>query len=133
MLIRPDPTWRMDEWSQASAIIHGIELETLRRDGFDPAAVLLAMTRDLAGCIVVSDAPEADGAWLKRLCDVCGQAAPFDLVSVDDAIPVLARRRGFEPREIMCRFVAEMYSDDVPVEHRAGPDAARLLRGLLGA
>lgn len=62
--------------------------------------------------------PECDGAWLKRLCDICGQAAPFSLVSGDDAIPMLARRRGVEPREIASRLIAEVYSDDVLVEHR---------------
>lgn len=133
MLIHPDPSWRMDEWSQVSAAIHGLSIETLRRDGLEPAAVLYAMTRDLAGCIVVSDAPECDGAWLKRLCDVSGHAPPFALVSVSDAIPMLASRHGVEPREIASRFIAEAYSDDILVEHRAGPDAARLLRALLGS
>jgi hypothetical protein len=35
--------------------------------------------------------------------------------------------------KIASRLVTEMSSDDTIVEHRAGSDAARLWRGLLGA
>ena len=47
MLIRPDPMWSMKEWDAKAEAVHKISIETLRREGFDSAAVLLELTREL--------------------------------------------------------------------------------------
>ena len=65
-LIRPDPSWSMRAWSPASAEIHGIAMEELRRA--PPAAEVARWVAGMFGdATVVSDAPEWDGRWLARL------------------------------------------------------------------
>jgi len=129
MLIRPEPMWSMEEWDAKAEAVHKIHIETLRRDGVDAAAVLLELTRELKGCVVVSDAPIYDSWWLGRLVDACGQDRPFQLWSINDAIPALAARAGVSVGAAVKRWVKNAPKGEAP--HRAGADAERLLRRLL--
>ena len=129
LLIRPEPSWSMDEWDAKAEAVHKIPIETLRRDGVDAAAVLLTMTSELKGCIVVSDAPIYEAWWLARLAKACGQEPPFVLWSINDAIPALAARAGVSVAAAVKRWVDNAPSGETP--HRAGADAERLLRRML--
>ena len=129
MLIRPDSSWSMDEWDAKSAAVHKIPIEALRRDGDDAAAVLLAMSHDLADCFVVSDAPAFDARWLQRLTTACGQASPLLIWSINDAIPILAKRAGVSVGAAIKRYIKNAPAGEAP--HRAGGDAERLLRHLM--
>jgi len=94
-----------------------------------PAAVLLELTRELKGCVVVSDAPIYDSWWLGRLADACRQDRPFRLWSINDAIPALAARAGVSVGAAVKRYLKNAPRAAAP--HRAGADAERLLRRLL--
>jgi hypothetical protein len=39
--------WSMKDWDAKAEAVHKISIETLRREGFDSAAVLLELTREL--------------------------------------------------------------------------------------
>jgi hypothetical protein len=87
------------------------------------------MTRDLAGSIVVSDAPEFDARWLARLATACGQAPPFPIYSINHAIPLLAEEAGIGVAMAIRRYIKSKPAGASP--HRAGPDAERLMNQLL--
>ena len=129
MLIRPEPMWSMEEWDAKSEAVHKIPIETLRRDGVDAAAVLLKMTSELKGCVVVSDAPFYETWWLAQLAKACGQESPFPVWSINDAIPALAAWAGVSVGAAVKRYVKNAPKGEAP--HRAGADAERLLRRLL--
>ena len=129
MLIRPERMWSMGEWDAKAEAVHKIPIETLRRDGVDAAAVLLELTRELKGYVVVSDAPIYDSWWLGRLADACRQDRPFRLWSINDAIPTLAARAGVSVGAAVKRYLKNAPRAAAP--HHAGADAERLLRRLL--
>lgn len=115
-LIRPRATWSMDAWSPQSAWVHGIALADLQEA---PPADLVAaeVVARIAGRVLVSDAPEFEIRWLRRLLETCGAGG----IEIQDFDTMAARRfdggtldwvyEGLERRR---------------APHRAGPDSARL-------
>ena len=123
-LIRPEPDWPDDAWSQASAAVHAIPLADLRAAP-DAASVAHDLLRVLGSRRLVSDAPEFERMWLARLMDVISirplpPVANFDMVShmLFEGIAL----------DVVYENLAE---NEAP--HRAGPDSARLARALLVA
>ena len=119
-LIRPDPDWNKDAWSEASADIHGLSLDVLAVDGAkaqDVATWFKARNRGIA----ISDNPEFERRWLIRLL---ATAPPFPAVQIldfDSYVRMTLPNAG---------AVARVYDTlkQEPTPHRAGPDAARLAR-----
>ncbi|WP_143018167.1 hypothetical protein [Belnapia rosea] len=83
-LIRPEPGWK--DWSPNAQSLHGISIETLRREGLPAAEVAWWAASSLRGLLVVSDAPSADQQWLNRLAE----AADIDRIAT--IRPITTRR-----------------------------------------
>lgn len=133
MLIKPHSSWSMDEWDEKAEAIHGITSETLESDGADVLDVYDALLAELSGYVVVSDANGFDQRWLQRLCDAAGWPTPFDIDSPSIVLPDIAARAGIGVHVAVARYIAATHSDDVLIEHRAGADAARLMRTLVNS
>ena len=123
-LIRPDETWDLQDWSPASAAVHGIALDQLA-EAPDRAWVTQEFHRQLGKRQLVSDAPEFETRWLAQLIgldpsQVGLRVQDFDAVS-------FARFKG---------YALDMVYETVERRtalHRAGPDTARLAAGWLAA
>jgi hypothetical protein len=133
MLIKPHASWSMDEWDEKAGSVHGIAIETLEREGTDVLDVYDALLAELSGCVVVSDASEYDQWWLQRLCDAAGWPTPFDIDSPSIVLPGIATRAGIGVHVAVARYIAATHSNGVLIEHRAGPDAARLMQTLVNS
>src|SRR6266571_2726016 len=118
MLIRPDASFHVTEWSSVAEAVHKITRERLDHEGIEAHAVLVAMSADLQDCRVVSDAPDYDAAWLGRLCTVADAAPPFSLCSIAEVLPWLAARSGLSIEEAVRRYVAASATAPPPA-HRA--------------
>ncbi|SFH52913.1 hypothetical protein SAMN04488020_12026 [Palleronia marisminoris] len=96
-LIRPDPSWSVDDWAEDSAAVHGITLSELAEA--EPAAEVAAWAQQRIGsAALLSDAPQFDAYWLDRLISSAGLPQP-DLRDLDTAAAfafsgILLRRRG---------------------------------------
>ena len=123
-LIRPDPSWDVEDWSPASAAIHGISLEELAVAP-DRSSVVQEFHRTLGSRKLVSDAPEFEERWLGRFLGLdpaqCGLTVEFiDHVT----LTVLDREQVMTMHDTIRQTEAP---------HRAGPDTARLAAGWLAA
>lgn len=120
-LIRPDASWPQSAWSEQSAAVHRIP-----RSALDAAPPAWQVARDYSALmrdrVVLSDAPDFDGAWLQRLVDLDNGAAPIDLRDFDAA----AHRRFRRSPHALDSVYETRERTHTP--HRAGPDAARLAK-----
>ena len=116
-LIRPEPDWDEAEWDEIAAEVHGIAFERLYREGCPASLVADRVAAALGGRLLVSDAAEADAAWLARLMEAHGEARDWPVVDL------LALERWME-RPARARLRAHLAAGPAP--HRAGEDAARL-------
>lgn len=116
-LIRPAIDWDLDDWSAQSAEVHGIACPDLESA---PEAIVVAdrFMKTLAGRIPVSDAPEFDARWLKRLLDTL-KHRPYIAVENYDAVS-FAHFDGLA-LDMLYEKLARL-----PAPHRGGPDSARL-------
>lgn len=149
-LIRPTEEW-IDSgygWSHQSEAVHGINLETLMREGAPPEEVArrAADVMSPRHCMVFSDAPGYDGGWLETLMHEGGEKRTVRLLDVTQAYgwacrPLLDALGMFDGlrREDAERFVRQealgIVSDAQQAEamrsrvrHRALPDAEGLWR-----
>lgn len=122
MLIKPHPDWPMSAWSPVSADIHGIDLETLKEavPAEDAAQSLMDLIR---GKTLVSDAPEYEARWLKRMVDLTGD----DLPEIHDFDEIAARVcKGND------RALDHLYEklERIKAPHRAAQDALRRARAV---
>lgn len=121
-LIRPHPDWDEDAWSAESAEVHRIPRLALDRAWPAERVAAWAAGR-MAGQVVVADAPEFDGYWLRTLFATApGLAAPR-LADFDRLVATHFSEAGVR------RVYAAL--DAAPTPHRAGPDAQRLARAWL--
>lgn len=74
-LIRPLPGWT--DWDEISEQVHGIERETLLREGGSAATVLARTEQALCGRICFCDGLTFDGYWMARLMEGAGHAGAF--------------------------------------------------------
>ncbi|SHJ28545.1 hypothetical protein [Wenxinia saemankumensis] len=123
-LIRPDPAWDLDDWSPASAAVHGIEMRQIL-DAPGRPSVAREFNRQLGLRHLVSDAPEFESHWLSRLLG-------FDIG------PLGVRIEEFDAVSFAMfdGYALDLLYETVerrPPPHRAGPDTARLARGWLKA
>lgn len=118
-MIEPRANWPLDDWSDASAMVHGIsqrELETAE----DADSVVGWLLETVDDRVLVSDAPEFDQRWLNRLLGEQGPLiADFDQLAwsaFSDNGSVNPGRFHRVYRALSQRTTA----------HRAGDDAAGL-------
>ncbi|MFD2741144.1 exonuclease domain-containing protein [Sulfitobacter aestuarii] len=123
-LIRPAPSWAIDDWSPQSASVHGISVSELM-DAPSVTEVAEAFFKILGGRRLVSDAPEFETRWLDRLLRTAGRAESPSVEDFDDAS--FAMFDGYA-LDLLYETVERR-----PAPHRAGPDSARLARGWLKA
>ncbi|MGY4801340.1 hypothetical protein [Teichococcus aerofrigidensis] len=119
-LLRPEPDWDEVDWDPLAAVVHGIALDNLRREGTPAPEAARAVARLVAGRTLMSDAADFDSALLLRLFEAMPEAAPD--VRVLDLAGLLRR---LEP-EAVALYDATLAA--TPTPHRAGPDALRLAR-----
>lgn len=126
-LIRPQPHWAMDAWSEKSAAVHRIPFATLLSEGHDAAEVASWYLRLTKGASVVSDAPNLERRWLRRLLKALPGVPAQDCVARVESLDEVVERI-LEDAELD-RFYERLERSKAP--HRAGPDSARLARALL--
>ncbi len=122
-LIRPEPEWDLDAWSDQSAMIHNIPREDL--DAAPRAAdVAHEVMERIATRQVISDAPGFDRMWTERLFETIDIMPPA-LVHIDKVVASACR----DDRCAMRRVLVEL--EEASLSHRAGADAARLAEAVL--
>lgn len=123
-LIRPEPDWDEAEWDEVAAEVHGITFEQLFTEGKPASFVADRAAKVFESRLLVSDASEADEAWLARLMEAHPEERDWpvtDLLALEARMDIPARAR---LRQTLARL---------PVPHRAGQDADRLARAWLAA
>lgn len=123
-LIRPADEWPLSAWSPASEQVHGIPFETLL-DAPTPQTVTSELRAQMAGRLLVSDAPDFDGRWLERLMNAANTHAVSPILDFDQLNFSLFHGAALD--SLYERF------ERSAVPHRAGPDSARMVRAWLRA
>lgn len=121
-LIKPDPSWDQSLWSSASEQVHGISRSAL---DIAPAArsILPFLRNNWADIILFSDAPEHDQRWLDRLAEL---NSGLTLPRIQDFDAVAATfHTGLRLDAVYEKL------ERIKAPHRAGPDAARLMRAVM--
>jgi len=117
-LIRPHSDWPSSAWSPQSARIHAIA-----RDALDAAPTAEAVAREyaalLTGAIVLSDAPDYDGRWWRRLATLLDPAPDVRIGDFEAAAFAEFRR---QPHALDWVFETR---ERTPAPHRAGRAAPR--------
>lgn len=126
LLIRPAPNWSDVEWSAAAQRVHGICRRQLDL-ALDAGEVVRQLMQHIGGRLVLSDAPNYDGRWLKRLFSATGRT---DFPALHDFHAAINDIFMDNPEALDWAYE---YLRRHPAPHRAGPDAERLLRALLRA
>lgn len=114
--------WSMEYWDRNSANLHGISPADLAEFGIDATAALERLAEKLGGAMVVSDAPEFENHWLRRISAAAGRPAPF---TVKDWVDVLPSGQSEAERQ---KLLADARKRE-GVRHRAGADA-RVMRAV---
>jgi hypothetical protein len=134
-LIRPAPGWI--DWDPKAEAIHGIPLETLKRDGTPHDEVARRMVETLSAHQLFASAPSWDGKWLSLLLRSAGyprhtlRLKDTEEVQYESAFAILAPVAGEAEgeriaKELMLRVRSE--GEARPVRHRALADAEEELR-----
>lgn len=118
-LIYPHSSWDREEWSWQSANVHGLTFQDLERAP-DAEHVAHEVLKRLTGKIVVSDAPDFDGRWLRKLLMSTGYSPDLNLNDFDQA--------AFSVFEGASLDMLYETLEKTRVPHRAGPDSARLAK-----
>ena len=118
-LVRPHRAWTMDAWDPTAEKLHGLKVETLRKEGLPVEHICACLNQKLRGIDVYSDAPDWDGFWLFQLYSAAGAKPSFELSNFGKLVRPLAA--GNE-EQLFAR------ADEIaPRAHRAIPDARHLL------
>jgi len=122
-LIRPDPSWDLEDWSAQSAKVHNIPYEDVMAA---PRALDVALeVRDrLQGKTPVSDNPEFEMRWMKKLLALTNDQSP-EFLDYDQ----IAHSACNGYPSALDRVYERLERTRVP--HRAEKDAERLAKGIL--
>lgn len=126
MLIRPLPSWGLEDWSLQSERIHNISRDLLIRNGTEAVSVARRLNEALAGRLVLTDAPRFDGHWLAVLYRDAGVSPSFGLDHYTGFLHLAALRAGFTGEEDGFDTLLEHVDARYPHLHRAGPDALQM-------
>jgi hypothetical protein len=114
--------WSMEHWDRNSANLHGISPADLDEFGIAPEAAIDRLAAKLGGAIVVSDAPEFENHWLRRISAAAGRPPPFVVQDWETFLPAGQSQAERDALLIDAR-------SQEGVRHRAGPDA-RVMRAV---
>ncbi len=126
-LILPEEEW-MDDfplWDAAAYDLHRIGQADLLKHGRPVREVVRRLGDILGGSIAYCDGGEIDAAFSARLHGAANVAPHWRLGSMADMV------RSTCGEVIQARAVlARIFRADADIQHRAGPDAVRLIREL---
>lgn len=138
-LISPTDEWLdTGTWSDDSAEVHGLNLDFLQREGAAVEEVAQALAEFTDGYSVISDAQYADGFWLRRLFAAAFRKPPFQLECYWSACHAVLNEvhdvgwpgeSGIPPHRLT-EEALEKARRRIPDEHRAMPDAKRLMEAI---
>jgi hypothetical protein len=114
--------WSMEHWDRNSANLHGISLADLDEFGVSAEAAIDRLAEKLGNAIVVSDAPEFENHWLRRMSTAAGKPTPFVVQDWEEYLPA-----GQSHEERAELFSVERKKEGV--RHRALPDS-RVMRAV---
>lgn len=122
-LIRPDPSWQLDDWSTESAKVHRIPLDVVMEA---PAARDVAMTvlSKIRHKHLVSDNPQFERFWMNRLLSTVDSESQF-IFGYEQIAASACENNAHALDHVYERL------ERLRRPHRAGPDAARLASGVL--
>jgi len=124
-LIRPTEEWvEGGIWSDLSEEIHGISKAELQTAGVSAPEAIARLEAGLAGSIVLSDAIEWDGYWLRRLFETANRPCPVKLQPFNRVVKEVALANGIDPELVAQRIEDWALVTSEAGVHRAGPDAA---------
>ena len=138
-LISPTDEWLdTGTWSDDSAEVHGLNLDLLQREGAPVEEVVQALVEFTEGYTVLSDARYADGFWLRRLFAAAFRKPPFQLECYWAACHAVLNSvhdvgwpgEGGIPPHRLTEEALEEARRRIPEEHRAMPDARRLMEAI---
>jgi hypothetical protein len=124
-LVRPQPEWTPELYSEESFDIHGIAYETAVREGVPAMRVAGRLNEDLVGKAVISDSPSWDGYWTKRLADSTGIDMKFgynDFARIAETFGPVCDRWCVAHYHRIVEVVDLFY----PHTHKADEDALRM-------
>ena len=119
-LIKPKPEWSESAWSEKSADVHGISRTDL--EDAEPAEdVALWLAQAVGNRPLISDAPQFDGAWLRRLAAHKMSCEVHELQKA--LLWAFASDGKLRPGRLAA---ANKFRSKQKPKHRAGEDAANL-------
>lgn len=132
-LIRPHPTWSMDDWSFVSERVHGISRQQTEDEGI-PIDDLMEMLQDsYRGIWLLSDNVGMDRYWFLRMATAASEMIYKPVFY--DHMEYLVHLSQYYHRPIhLLQQLGEEARIAFPRTHRAGPDAlnhAAVAAGLI--
>lgn len=121
-LVARHRNWSMEHWDRNSANLHGISVADLDEFGISAEAAVDRLAANLGDAVVVSDAPEFENHWLRRMSAAAGRPTPFVVQDWEEYLPA-----GQTQAERAALFAAARKQEGV--RHRALPDA-RVMRAV---
>ena len=124
------PHWSWTDWSAKSAALHGITRENIKAHGMEPRQLCGLLADAWAGRMVLSDAPDWDGHWLKRLWQAGGQGdPPWKIADLDGWLEnqLFERIDQASHRKAWLKSAMEQANISSPPSHRAAVDVANLI------
>lgn len=132
-LVRPTPTWSIEDWSLQAEKIHGISREETELHGVPVEEIAVRLNEALDGMMVFSDNVEFDTRWLMRLFRAANAAPAFVLHDWVQQCRLEAARRWLSQKEVS--EIERIAKEELGRPHRAQLDArylASVYRALRG-
>ncbi len=129
-VIRPEPSWYDDGygWDVGAENIHGFTYGRLLECGEPADRVARRIAEALEGRTVLSDAPDADRAWLDKLHANVGIGRTYDLMHIRHRLP-----KTYDPTLNKVAYEAlrqQAYARSAARAHTADGDVTALLTML---
>jgi hypothetical protein len=133
-LIRPAPTWTIDDWSMQAERIHGISRHEAELHGVPVEEATTRLNAALADKMVFSDNPEFDKRWLMKLCRAARAEPAFQLHDWNRICQIEAARQWLSQEQVSA--IEQVAREEFGRPHRAPADArycAAVYRAMRGA
>lgn len=123
-IIKPDPSWDLDDWSDRSAQVHKIPFEEVK--SATPAREVAQWVSRMVGFNrLLSDACTYDGHWMRRLMQTAGMADDFEIFSLQQEV--------WDSFEGNARAMFNKAFANGNSAHRADQDAAKMAQAWRAA
>lgn len=107
-----------DDWSKEAQSLHGLTKQYLSEKGKEPEFIVERMDQKLKGKILLSDAPDWDEFWIRRLYESVGKKCVLEF---GNAVELFNQ---YEPYHYIFKSQARKIAGHA---HRAGNDVIYLL------